>query len=459
MRLQLSNKLARLVGPSCGQLSQRRVKTKRLFSHVPSSHADTPINSSFIEWLVRNGVEGLESIRIVERPSAGGRGIVTAKPFAAADVAICRVPLSLTLMDINGDESDDGLTPCIRLSIHLLEELGKGSESLWHPYLRSLPSAVSSPVLTYEYEDVDELHIQDGKDLFYKVHNLLHETYNMHCGSTQAEDSVILDMWSLAFFLAHSRTFSTAAEKGGKGMRLLCPLIDLVNHDGASSNCEFKVEDGFVSLHSTKSIGDGDELLLSYGQGNDDLLILYGFLGKERNANDMISLFPSLIDGLEWHRDHFNAEMNESLAYQTYCEALSLAAEEGGVVAEQPVFIFANGRASQPLLTSFAHLPGADAWDAIGLRCRDLLHSYPSTLIEDLELLSDIDDSWTELLERYRAYSSKLLLHHGQPPSRAGQDNRRPLKAAVEYRAWKKILLWDFLLLRCSEVKSIPMVD
>jgi hypothetical protein len=84
------------------------------------------------------------------------------------------------------------------------------------------------------------------------------------------------------------------------------------------------------------------------------------------------------------------------------------------------------------------------------LRCRDLLHSYSSTLIEDLELLSGMDDSWTELLERYRAYSSKLLLH--QPPSRAatGQDSRKPPRAAIEYRAWKKMLLWDFLLLHCS---------
>lgn len=32
--------------------------------------------------------------------------------------------------------------------------------------------------------------------------------------------------------MVHSRTFGTAAEKGGVGVRMLMPLVDMINHGG-----------------------------------------------------------------------------------------------------------------------------------------------------------------------------------------------------------------------------------
>lgn len=60
-----------------------------------------------------------------------------------------------------------------------------------------------------------------------------------------------------------------------------------------------------MHLVARGDIPKGQELLLSYGdRNNDDFFLHYGFVPL-RNPHDDTVLFQDLIEALDWHYDHF----------------------------------------------------------------------------------------------------------------------------------------------------------
>ena len=131
--------------------------------------------------------------------------------------------------------------------------------------------------------------------------------------------------WALT--LVHSRTFASAAREGGVGVRMMVPLIDLLNHSGdqergapgpsaegrvaATENVEWRLrpppggdEGGvwYMELVTLNSVADEEELVLSYGErSNDDFLLHYGFV-PPRNPHDDFVLFEDWDAASEWLR-------------------------------------------------------------------------------------------------------------------------------------------------------------
>lgn len=125
--------------------------------------------------------------------------------------------------------------------------------------------------------------------------------------------------------VVHSRTFGNAGPDGTVAVRMLVPVVDMLNHAGAryaadatsvsrADNVAWDVvgpsramTGGWeLQLAATRAIAKGEELLLSYGdRDNDDFLVHYGFV-PPRNPFDGVVLFQDIEDAAEWlalHRD------------------------------------------------------------------------------------------------------------------------------------------------------------
>ena len=82
--------------------------------------------------------------------------------------------------------------------------------------------------------------------------------------------------------------------------------------------------EGFqMHLVARQDIPEGQEILLSYGdRNNDDFFLHYGFVPL-RNPHDDAVLFQDLTDALDWHYEHFKPEVRRAVLY---CAALCCAA-------------------------------------------------------------------------------------------------------------------------------------
>ena len=64
-----------------------------------------------------------------------------------------------------------------------------------------------------------------------------------------------------------------------------------------------------MHLVARQDIPEGQEILLSYGdRNNDDFFLHYGFVPL-RNPHDDAILFQDLTDALDWHYEHFKPEV------------------------------------------------------------------------------------------------------------------------------------------------------
>lgn len=69
-----------------------------------------------------------------------------------------------------------------------------------------------------------------------------------------------------------------------------------------------------MHLVAREDIPQGQELLLSYGdRNNDDFFLHYGFVPL-RNPHDDTVLFQDLIEALDWHYDQFPPKVGASSA-------------------------------------------------------------------------------------------------------------------------------------------------
>ncbi len=64
-----------------------------------------------------------------------------------------------------------------------------------------------------------------------------------------------------------------------------------------------------MHLVARQDIPEGQEILLSYGdRNNDDFFLHYGFVPL-RNPHDDAVLFQDLTGALDWHYEHFKPEV------------------------------------------------------------------------------------------------------------------------------------------------------
>ncbi|PRW44382.1 Histone-lysine N-methyltransferase setd3 [Chlorella sorokiniana] len=295
----------------------------------------------FLRWAIANGVEGVgaaDSKIALYEGEGGERGVVALQPIPSGQV-VMRIPLRLAITDqVDDDDDADAqqaqqaqqereLPWSVRLAGRLLAKAAEGDACPWAPYLAVLPQQVPSPLTAFSWEDVQALEYQP------MLRQLEHTTWLASSAGQQPGGSRFSrEQWDWALSVVHSRTFGAPGPAGGVGVRMLVPLVDMLNHAGdfilsppGSSNSaeggpsvqafenvrwDLRAPAGpegewAMEVAATRDISAGEEVLLSYGErGNDDFLLHYGFV-PPRNPHDDVTLFTDIESAIDWWMDTF----------------------------------------------------------------------------------------------------------------------------------------------------------
>lgn len=300
--------------------------------------AETPLQA-FLRWLLANGVQGVgaaDSKVGLYEGEGGERGVVCMQPIVAGEVIMC-MPMRLAVADHSGQEEEEGEEAgdgfgleerpwSVRLAGKLLGMVQQGASCPWHPYLQVLPKVVPSPLTTFSWQDVQAIEYEPMR------RQLDHASWLASSASQQGgSSSFSREQWDWALSVVHSRTFGApgASSAGGVGVRMLVPLVDMLNHAGdyttgppgaATSPPAMQAFDNVrwdlkaprssegeweMAVSATRDIAAGQELLLSYGErSNDDFFLHYGFV-PPRNPHDDVALFGDIEGAIDWWLDTF----------------------------------------------------------------------------------------------------------------------------------------------------------
>lgn len=283
--------------------------------------------SSFLQWLMANGVEGIEdgqsSISLFES-SHGNRGIIATKDISRGS-QLLKVPLKLAIVD-NGfeDVGTQELLPWnIRLACKLLCMIAEGDSSPWKPYLDTLPDRVYSPTSGFSWKSIQDISYWEAREqIDFSSWMISAHWNNLPKGSVP--EATTLDEFERALSLVHSRTFSLPSKQSiGGVIRFLVPLVDMFNHAGdvdvyfsgghrtpgeeivACDACRWDCisnigGDQIMVVSAVRDILAGEEVTLSYGErSNDDFFLYYGFV-PPRNPHDIVALFKDKAEAIEW---------------------------------------------------------------------------------------------------------------------------------------------------------------
>lgn len=223
------------------------------------------------------------------------------------------LPMNLTIMVHPSDPESNLTVPnedlpdtVIRLAMKLLRLQKENSP--FCVYTKSLPSQMIHPSIVFQ-------HIRD-KDVYQKELLRIVENYEetvMFLRELQPDVSEDDLRWVLS--VIQSRAFGN-----GMGQELLVPYVDIMNHGDLRTNELFAEhskanvtygwwrpqenkngpEDWRMVVKARKTILEGEELFVSYGDhSNEFFLLFYGFV-PFCNPRDEFVLFQNLDDVLQW---------------------------------------------------------------------------------------------------------------------------------------------------------------
>lgn len=172
----------------------------------------------------------------------------------------------------------------------------QGTACPWHPYLQALPTRVPSPLTSFSWEDIQAIAYDPlRRQLDHAGWLAASAAGVLTPDATGGADREQLE-WALS--VLHSRTFANGGRSGGPGgagiVRMLCPLVDMLNHAGdvatagpgspdpgvvAADNVRWDVVgrvggDFYMVVTTTQVVEEGQELLLSYGERSNDEFFL-----------------------------------------------------------------------------------------------------------------------------------------------------------------------------------------
>lgn len=452
----------------------------------------------FANWLVANGVQGIgtpDSKAALYFENNQERGLAAVQPISKGE-QIARVPLHLAITDedeLSGKNEDgERSTPSsstwsIRLATKLVRMLQQGDDCAWKPYLDVLPPQVPTPLVNFEWDDVKSIAYSSGRSAYDKASWLL-------ATSSSSVKGMDKELFEWAASVVHSRTFGLpSVTGGGVGIRMLVPLIDMLNHGGdrtqgppgqqgivATDNVRWDVvrkfnNESVMVLSATRDIAQGEELLLSYGErNNDDFFLHYGFI-PPRNPHDDVTLFANVEHATAWLDSHFGRSSDVAMDVYDQSSMPELESESmselerlkllpGGQVDARLAEMCALNAKEKLVLPEEQEL--SSRWvskvirDVVGQRAKELLiemHQATGMRLEqDLQWLAEqekdvvggSEHNFQGLLDYYGpkiAASSSVESVYSNGPSKG--PNLDPNWLVISYRVYKAMILWDAVLL------------
>lgn len=198
----------------------------------------------------------------------------------------------------------DRLSEDDMLSLLLLHERHKGSESRWSKHFAVIPRVYHS-VANYSDDDLALLRGSNLLDVAYRWKDQLQADFAALMDILQSSsfhfDELIggplqFEQYLWALSTIWSRCI-TVADRGGRDYRCVVPFVDLLNHSPTSQvGHAYNAQNDSLYLVTGQRIKSGEEVSLHYGPcSNSRLLMLYGFT-LSNNPFDSVDLFASVPD-------------------------------------------------------------------------------------------------------------------------------------------------------------------
>lgn len=412
----------------------RRPRSRAMSTVSRASEGDDAPN--LLPWLARVTDDPALESRVALRHLGDARGrCLVALRNLTPDEVIFNVPFSLVFAEREDDARDDqdDLPWSALMAARLLEERAAKGPLL--PWIRSLPSRVSTPPLEYDDTALEACHdpavIAEARDVA-AAHARAAERLAPRLAAAGADADDL--RWAAGAL--HSRCFT----HGPRGTHLAVPGVDMCNHREANPTAVVRVvtspdacqgtvaaaevadvaprdaaeagEERYFQLRAgEEGVEEGEEVCISYGPWpNDPFFLYFGFV-PDGNPNDAATLFE---DG----------DAAAACAGRLgLVDAAAAKARAGAARDAAAAVAAANGARSERMVitregidggvVAAAEALGLDGWEAlVEGRCRELLREFPTTLKEDRAALAEgrVSGEDEATAVRYRMSKKEVLL-------------------------------------------------
>ncbi|CAH0475893.1 unnamed protein product [Peronospora belbahrii] len=374
----------------------------------------TIVTTALFEWLESNGTtNNLLDIRYLN--TSEGHGVFAKQSLTSGQVTL-QVPFKLTMNIESATQSElaavlkkyPGIPDDEVLAMHLMHERNKGIESFFAPYIASLPTTFDLPVFWSDVE-LNELKGTNVLLLTQLMKNRLERDFeNIHKPVIEdfpdifaSRPMLTLEDYTWAMSVIWSRAFGVS--KGEKYLRVLCPAMDMFNHDVSLQNplddfVSFDEEKHMMTHHVPTAVTAGSALCISYGQyTNAKLLYSYGFIAPKNScrAVDFWIKIPPTDPYLKLKQTVL--ESNELTSEQTYdfCGTLFRNDVDERLLATLRVILM-DKQEIQLYKTAFESTiisarNELAVYENLQNACRRKLASYLTTLEEDEAILAELE--------------------------------------------------------------------
>jgi hypothetical protein len=437
---------------------------------------------NFVTWA---SIKAASSLAKVELASFGGlRGLRATQPLAPRDESISW-PASLALQVTTGMRAPENVSKPLwegarwytRLSCLLLIEQAKGSDSELGPWICALPQAFDTP---YSWSDGEIGALQyppmaSAVDRQRAEWSQIHAALNaegfacsqpqlewaLHCvrsrafsgayeGSTPEQRIGLISfitLLTLLYPLVGAGSWSQSLTGAASGLifvvardfitpkvlelrrYVLCPLIDMLNHDGTvSSDVAYRVFTNTFCVTAERAVAAGDEVRISYGaRSNDQLLQYHGFV-EEGCVHD-VYVMPRFLEHVDG-----SAGVPDSALDRLQAEGLLQPLKDGVRFDREGRCDPLSARIAERLA---AALGGAKSGPELLLdACRLEQRALPTTLEEDAAELAQLGA--TSRSAAKAAARGKATAGRG---FEAGASSGGGARTILQFRVAKKMLL------------------
>jgi len=234
-----------------------------------------------------------------------GNGLFTKTPLKH-NTTILRVPISLQLTVESSKEllgslgSLENLSDVEILSLRLLWEDCAVENSLYRPYLNTLPSETPPLLFTFSNQELDLVDDVTLKQFGQQMRSRVHDIWNRFEERLMALNSTCMSLTSLERLFAVASSHSMHID----GTTRIVPMADAINHKVNPPNyhvfSDYHIldEDDTIYVQTDRVIGSNEQIYEEYDRMDNSLhLAFFGFVSVDNPYHCvMLSLFPHVDD-------------------------------------------------------------------------------------------------------------------------------------------------------------------
>ncbi|CAK0785800.1 hypothetical protein CVIRNUC_009011 [Coccomyxa viridis] len=420
-----------------------------------------------VEWVRENGGSVSDAVSISYPNAVAGAGLQASRACKAGE-RLVNLPAHCQLT--YGEHTTPELMRLIekvpqefwgaKLALQILQERTLGTASFFRHYISNLPVAVPGIPLFYTQEAVKAL--EEYPPLSQQVKKRCRWLLTFAEGELaelpgrpddpfggQRIDGNTLG-WALA--MSTSRAFRV---RGAEQPAAQLPLIDMCNHSFAP-NCQvFPGKEGSVDLVASRNIQASEDLLLSYGNLDNDFLLLdYGFLVPSNPFDAVAVRFDvAFFQAANALSKQNTANKDDVDTVENFQESLLSELSLAGPEADRELMLRRSLPSCSPRALAAARILCAGDEAELAGRTADALGRWrdPVSPINEVKALRMIAGVAFFVLSRFpkTLEQDKQLL--------AGQSLPDDLSLAVQLRLAKKQIMAQLLHDLASRIKELAM--